>query len=118
MTPESGHPLEVQGFPIEFTTPHLECGVILNAERASHIAERHPDLWYARSERLEQVLKEPDWIQTDAKDERGNKRIFVRKYTHLYTVVAVILETEYAWIIHASRISRRLKGNILWQREA
>jgi hypothetical protein len=114
----SAHPLETLGFPIFFRTPHLECPVVLSAERARHIAERHPDLWLKCPERLEQVLNTPDWIQADARDARANKRIFVRKYTHLYTVVVVIIEQEYAWIIHASRISRRLKGEILWTREA
>ena len=105
-------------YPLKFQTPYLEQLVELSEERAQHIAERHPDLWLERSERLGEALRDPDWIQTDARDQRGNKRIFVRKYTYLYTVVVVIVETQYAWVIHASRISRRLKGDILWQREA
>ena len=105
-------------YPLKFQTLHLEHLVELSEERAQHIAERHPDLWLERSERLGEVLRDPDWIQTDARDQRSNKQIFVRRYTHLYTVVVVIIETQYAWVIHASRISRRLKGVILWQREA
>jgi hypothetical protein len=72
MNPERHHhPLESQGFPVEFQTTHLYYPVSLNAERANHIAERHPDLWYARPERIGEVI-----------------------------------------------ISRRLKGDILWKREA
>ena len=118
MPEQPSSPLNLEGFPITIRTPRLELPIVLTAERARHIAEQHPDLWYARPERIEQVLQDPDWIQTDARDARGNKRMFIRKYTHLSTVVVVVLETEYAWIIHASRISRQLKGEILWQREA
>ncbi len=109
---------EFAEYPLKFQTPQLEHLVELSEERAQHIAERHPDLWLERPDRLGEVLRDPDWIQTDARDQRGNKRLFVRKYTHLYTVVVVIIETQYAWVIHASRISRRLNGDILWQREA
>ena len=118
MPDQPSSPLNLEGFPLTIRTPHLELPIILTAERARHSAEQHPDLWYARPERLEEVLQDPDWIQTDARDSRGNKRIFLKKYTYLSTVVVVVLESEYAWIIHVSRISRQLKGEILWQREA
>ncbi len=114
----SSSPLNPQGFPITIHTPRLELPIVLSVERARHIAQQHPDLWFVRPERIQEVLTDPDWIQTDARDTRGNKRMFIRKYTFLYTVVVVVLETEYAWIIHTSHISRRLRGDILWQREA
>jgi uncharacterized protein YuzE len=75
MPDEPSSPLNLEGFPLTIRTPHLELPIILTAERARHIAEQHPDLWYARPERLEEVLQDPDWIQTDARDSRGNKRI-------------------------------------------
>ena len=64
-------------YPLKFQTPHLEHLVELSEERAQHIAERHPDLWLERQERLGEMLRDPDWIQTDARDQHGNKRIFV-----------------------------------------
>ena len=65
-------------YPLKFQTPHLEHLVELSEERAQHIAERHRDLWLERQERSSEVLRDLDWIQTDARDQRVNKRIFVR----------------------------------------
>lgn len=98
-----------------FACPYLGGVVELSAERETHIAERHPDLWPKYRQRVRDTLAQPDEVRRS--ERMGGAKMLSRFFDDLlggkHVVVVVITEaaSERHWIAPAY-IARRLSGGI------
>lgn len=103
-----------------FPCPYLKGEAELTEEREHHITERHPDLLPRYSQRVAEVLANPDEVRRSGRF--GRAKLFSRWYTdaqkgkHVVVVVVSEFATERHWIITAY-ITRKLAGGELeWKR--
>jgi hypothetical protein len=104
-----------------FPCPYLNGEVELTDERATHIAQTHPDLMPEHLPQLKETLADPDQVRRSIRMSMAH--IFYRWFEDVhkgkYIVVVVVSEaapTERHWIITAYVTRRLIDGEIEWQK--
>ena len=104
-----------------FSCPYLGGVVELSDERASHIAETHPELLPAHEDRIGGTLQDPDQVRLSRRF--ANARLFSKWYDDLLTgkhlvvvVVSEALPKSRDWVVTAYVTKRIPEGDVEWKR--